>query len=125
MGRDPLTVEIEWLARGVRAIRIARFGEGKMDRVTEKLKQAAGVVARSNAGLEAEADRLIAREQQFEERKRSAFAPHHTLLDSRHREMDQLEDALKIVSNANPLESSGEGSPEVGQGQTFQARGNI
>lgn len=81
-----------------------------MDRVTEKLKQAAGVVARSNAGLEAEADRLIAREASFEERKRTAFAPHHALLDTRHREMDQLEDALKIVSNADPLESSGDGS---------------
>jgi hypothetical protein len=77
-----------------------------MDRVTEKLKQAAGVAARSNASLEAEADRLIAREQMFETRKAEAFAPHHALLDSRHREMDQLEDALKIVSNADPLASS-------------------
>jgi hypothetical protein len=77
-----------------------------MDRVTEKLKQASGVVARSNAGLEAEADKLIAREEQFEERKKAAFAPHHAVLDTRNREMDQLEDALKIVSNplADPLD---------------------
>lgn len=84
-----------------------------MDRVTEKLKQAAGVVARSNASLEAEADRLIAREEEFEERKRAAFEPHHTLLDGRHRQMDQLEDSLKIVSNADPLQDSGDGLPEV------------
>lgn len=83
-----------------------------MDRVTEKLKRAAGVVARSNASLETEADRLIAREQQFEERKAAAFAPHHKLLDSRNREMDQLEDALKIVGNADPLQASGDSSSE-------------
>lgn len=83
-----------------------------MDRVTEKLKQAAGVVARSNASLETEADKLIAREADFEKRKDAAFAPHHALLDSRNREMDQLEDALKIVSNADPLASSENGSGE-------------
>lgn len=77
-----------------------------MDRVTEKLKQAAGVVARSNAGLEAEADKLIAREAQFEERKVAAFAPHYRVLDNRNREMDQLEDSLKIVSNQDPLDDS-------------------
>jgi hypothetical protein len=92
-----------------------------MDRVTEKLKQASGVVARSNAGLEAEADKLIAREAAFEKRKREAFAPHHAVLDNRNREMDQLEDALQIVSNADPLQSSEGGSPEVGQTeQPFQ-----
>lgn len=90
-----------------------------MDRVTEKLKQASGVVARSNAGLEAEADRLIEREASFEERKKAAFAPHHALLDTRHREMDQLEDALKIVSNADPLQDSSGSSPEVEPDQTF------
>jgi hypothetical protein len=93
-----------------------------MDRVTDKLKQASGVVARANAGLEAEADRLIAREASFEERKKAAFAPHHVLLDNRHREMDQLEDALKIVSNADPLLGSEDGSPEVGPDQPFQAQ---
>lgn len=81
-----------------------------MDRVSEKLKRAAGVAARSNASLEMEADKLIAREQKFEERKVAAFAPHFKLLDSRHREMDQLEDSLKIVGNADPLESSGDSS---------------
>lgn len=93
-----------------------------MDRVTEKLKQASTVVARSNASLEAEADRLIAREAQFEERKTAAFAPHHAVLDGRNREMDQLEDALQIVSNADPLASSG-ASSEVAevQPQTFRA----
>jgi len=90
-----------------------------MDRITEKMKQASGVVARSEEGLMVEADRLIAREQQFEERKKAAFAPHHAKLDSRHREMDQLEDALQIVSNADPLQESGSGSPEVEQPQTF------
>lgn len=90
------------------------------DRVTQKLLRAAGVAARANASLEAEADRLIAREDAFEDRKNEAFAPHYAMLDSRHRQMDQFEDSLQIVSNADPLQSSADGSPEVGQDRTFQ-----
>ena len=119
---DEITAAIAGLTRRLHAYRVFNKGEFEMDRVTEKLKQAAGVVARSNAGLESEADRLIAREASFEERKRAAFAPHHAVLDVRHREMDQLEDSLKIVSNADPLESSSDGSSEVEhtEASTFQ-----
>lgn len=97
--------------------RINRLEED-VDRVTEKLAQAAGVVPRSNASLEAEADRLIAREAEFEKRKAAAFAPHHALLDGRHRQMDQLEDSLKIVSNADPLQISEDGSQDDQEGHT-------
>jgi hypothetical protein len=113
VSRDPWVTDLEWLTRGVRALRImVEIRNNNMDRVTEKLKQAAGVAARSNAKLEAEADRLIAREDQFDQRQAEAFAPHHAVLDARHREMDQLEDALKIVSNADPLESSDAGEKQ-------------
>jgi hypothetical protein len=107
---------LRWLTAEVIAYRITRPRRLDMDRVTEKLKQAAGVVARSNDSLEKEADKLIAREADFEKRKTEAFAPHYALLDSRNREMDQLEDALKIVSNADPLAISEPGSPAVEQG---------
>lgn len=112
--------ELDGLTDRVIAYRVVR--RMGMDRVTEKMKQAAGVVARSNASLEAEADKLIAREGDFEKRKTEAFAGHYAKLETRHREMDQLEDALKIVSNADPLESSSDGSPEVEQAPatTFQ-----
>lgn len=113
-----ITCELQRLTGRLYVYRMARK-KIEMDRVTEKLKQASGVVARSNAGLETEADRLIAREAQFEERKKEAFAPHHAVLDTRHREMDQLEDSLKIVSNADPLRESEAGSPEVEHDQTF------
>lgn len=114
-----ITCELQRLTDRLYAYRLARE-RIEMDRVTEKLKQASGVVARSNAGLEAEADKLIAREADFEERKAQAFAPHYAVLDGRHREMDQLEDSLKIVSNADPLQVSDDGSPEVGQEKPFQ-----
>lgn len=114
-----ITCELQRLTVRLYAYRIGR-GRIEMDRVTEKLKQASGVVPRSNAGLEAEADRLIAREAEFEKRKQAAFAPHHAVLDGRNREMDQLEDALQIMSNADPLQVSDDGSPEVGQEKPFQ-----
>lgn len=114
-----ITCELRGLTVRLRAYRIARE-RVEMDRVSEKLKQASGVVARANAGLEAEADKLIAREADFEERKAQAFAPHYAVLNSRHREMDQLEDSLKIVSNADPLQVSDDGSPEVEPEKPFQ-----
>jgi hypothetical protein len=75
--------------------------------------------------LRLKADKLIAREGQFEERKRAAFAPHHAVLDTRNREMDQLEDALKIVSNADPLAESSAGSPEVEQERPRHLSGQV
>jgi exonuclease VII small subunit len=96
-----------------RLVRLLEQGDLNLDRVTEKLLKARGVAARANASLEAEADRLIAREDAFEKRKVEAFAPHHALLDARHREMDQVEDALKIVGNADPLDGSGDAGEVV------------
>ena len=75
----------------------------KLSRLTEKLQNAGGVVARATAKLEAEADALIAREQELANKTKLAFTPHHQLLDSHNKDLDHLEDALKIVENAAPL----------------------
>ena len=92
------------------------IGEMKaVDRITEKLKRASGVAQRLTASLEVEADKLIAREADIEKKTKSAFQPHHAVLDSRNRELDQLEDALKIISNADPLDGSSEDSQEAGK----------
>jgi len=99
-----------------RLVRLLEQGDLNLDRVTEKLLKARGVSARANASLEAEADRLLAREDAFEKRKIEAFAPHHALLDARHREMDQVEDALKIVGNHDPLDGSGDAGEVVEKG---------
>lgn len=76
-----------------------------MDRLTEKLKRASGVAARISTSMEGEADKLIAREDELAQRTQAAFAPHHAVLDSNKRSLDQLEDALKIVSNTDPLQN--------------------
>lgn len=80
--------------------------ERRVDRITEKLKQASGVAQRLAGSLESEADKLIAREAELTLRTQAAFKPHHAVLDARKRELDQLEDALQIISNADPLGGS-------------------
>jgi chromosome condensin MukBEF ATPase and DNA-binding subunit MukB len=84
-----------------------------MDRITEKLKHASGVVQRATIKLESEADRLIARAETIDAKISSAFAPHHAALDERNRELDQLEAAPQILSNIDPLAGSGDAGASV------------
>ncbi len=81
-----------------------------MDRLKDKLALAAGVAVRVTEAIEKDADVLIAREGDVALRSKNAFAPHHAALDQRMRELNSLEDALKIMENADPLESSGDSS---------------
>lgn len=93
-----------------------------MDRLKEKLARAAGVAKRATDAIESDADKLIAREDELTQARLKAFKPHHDSLDSRARELDQLEDALKILDNgAPPLPDTENGSPAVDPGQTFPA----
>ena len=92
-----------------------------MDRLKEKLAKAAGVAKRATDAIEADADRLIAREDEITSKRENAFKPHHAVLDSRSRELDQLEDALKILDNgAPPLDDTSAGSPAVEPAGTFR-----
>jgi hypothetical protein len=108
--------DIFYLAAGFCAGRLlvlliwARMNE--MDRLKEKLKQASGVVARAAQKIENEADSLIAREAELDAKTKSAFAPHHIFLNDQKKDLDQLEDALQIVSNS-PLPASGAGYTPV------------
>lgn len=81
--------------------------EGNLERLKEKLARAASVAAKATVSIEAEADSLIAREAQIAQRAQKAFAPHHALLDAHARDLDQLEDALKVIANTDPLQGSG------------------
>ncbi len=78
-----------------------------MSRLTEKLKMASGVVARSYAKIEADADSLIAMEADVDQKRVEAFTPHKTMLSEAKKDMEELAKALALVSN-NPLESSGD-----------------
>jgi hypothetical protein len=81
-----------------------------MDRLKEKLAAAARVAVDATAAIEKDADKLIARGPEIAERSKKAFEPHHAALDQRGRELDQLEDALKIMENADPLDGSEDSS---------------
>ncbi len=81
-----------------------------MDRLKDKLALAAGVAVRATAAIEKDADELIAREDEIDAHRRSAFAPHHAAIDQRMRELNSLEDALKIMENADPLAVSDDSS---------------
>jgi hypothetical protein len=78
-----------------------------MSRLSEKLKQASGVVGRQTARIEAKADAIIAREPELEKQTDNAFALHDALLNDAARGLDALERELASVSN-DPLGSSGE-----------------
>ena len=81
-----------------------------MSRLDDKLAIAAGIAPAVTADMEKEADALIARKGQIQERMKQAFAPHHAVLDMRMRQLDQVEDKLQIMENADPLADSGDTS---------------
>jgi hypothetical protein len=77
-----------------------------MDRLTEKLLKAGGVVGRLTAKLEAKADAVIARETVLDQKTEHAFDAHHAMLDDAGKALEAFEAKLALVSN-DPLESSG------------------
>jgi len=81
-----------------------------MSRLDDKLAAAAAIAPQVTADMEKEADALIARKEQITDRMKKAFAPHHAVLDMRMRQLDQVEDKLQIMENADPLAGSGESS---------------
>lgn len=82
-----------------------------MDRLTEKLNRAAGVVGRVTARLEERADLVIAREDAIDQRGERLFNAKHAVLDSADAGLDKIERSMALLSN-DPLEASG-GSQEV------------
>ena len=80
-----------------------------MSRLTEKLKQASGVVGRQTARIEARADAIIAREPQIEAQTDQAFSLHDAMLNEAEKGLDALARELALVSNA-PLGGYGASS---------------
>ncbi len=76
-----------------------------MDRLTEKLKAASGVVLRATKKIEERADGLIAREGDIDQKAQKAFAPHEHILSTAESDLQKLEEALGQVTNA-PLDHS-------------------
>lgn len=74
-----------------------------MGRLADKLTQAAGVAKRVSDSIEARADAIIAREAHVKSREEAAFAPHENLLSGAEKGLDEVEAAIRQLSNA-PLE---------------------
>jgi hypothetical protein len=107
---DRATGAISELTDRVIVYRVLR-GIVDMDRLSEKLARAAGVVGRVTADLEERADLVIAREDAIGKRSEQLFDAKHAVLDSADKGLDEIEHKLALLSN-DPLESSGH-SPEV------------
>lgn len=91
---------------------IAQREELMESRLAEKLKHAAGVVARVQTRIETKADAVIAREPEFDKLIEESFAPHEAMLDDSGKALDAFQQALAQVSNA-PLPSSGGSSEPI------------
>lgn len=81
-----------------------------MSRLSDKLAQAGGIVARQSKAIEDRADALIAREAVIQDRTNKAFQGHETWIDSTNKDLDSLEKQLELLNNAAPLDSSSTGS---------------
>ena len=118
---DPLTTEIEWLTRGVRAIRITRFGEREMGRLDEKFAKAGGVVQRVEQHIETGLDGLIAREDEVKQKSTEVMARQLAPLADQMKALDALDRKLDLLSNGGPtgpLPGSGSWSARQGVQQT-------
>jgi len=68
--------------------------------LADKMQAAAGAAADLAASMEAQADALIAKRAQIENRSRQVFAQHNAVLDMASKGLDSLEAALAPISNA-------------------------
>lgn len=76
-----------------------------MDRLSEKVSRASGVVGRLTKKFEIKLDELIAREGPVDQRLERTFAMANGHVDDHLRGLDQLEGQLALISNA-PLDGS-------------------
>lgn len=117
MARDPLREEIEWLTRGIRAIRIARFGEGgdmalELKGLKSKALTAAGHIGRLNQAYD-----------KFNEAAPAHAADVEGLLPQIEALGEDLAFAAQVLGNSAAASSGGgeeKPSPEVEKPATFQ-----
>jgi hypothetical protein len=73
-----------------------------ISRLKDKLSKAAGVAQRAASAIEAEADALIAQEDDIKSKTTDAFAPHKAILAEAGTELQAIKDALNLMSNGGP-----------------------
>lgn len=77
-----------------------------------KLATAAGVVAEVEADISAKADAIIGRRDELKAKSTQAFAPHNSMLDEASKGLDDVTNALTVLSNGGPPLSSGDSSKQ-------------
>lgn len=73
-----------------------------LSRLRDKLKLASGVAGRAVQAIEAEADALIAEEDEIKSETADAFAPHKAIMAEAKVEIKAVKDALNLMSNGGP-----------------------
>lgn len=119
---DRLQLEIEWLTRGVRALRILRFGEREMERKNNpprNLLRLAGVINSANREADDEAGALIARIQKNQRRTLGLIAKGHSneklreqMLSEAEKEQALSELAAAVGDNGAPLDVEADAESE-------------
>jgi hypothetical protein len=87
-----------------------------LDRLKGKFLQARGVAQRVASNMEAEADSLIAEEDAMKAETVAAFAPHKAILGEAKSELQQIKDALSLMSNGGPALDPLQASENTEQG---------
>jgi hypothetical protein len=102
---DRTTSAISALTDRLIAYRVLR-GKVEMDRLSEKLANAAGAAGRLSAKIEARADALIAREAAIEKRTDQVFSAPEALMDEAETGLTAIEKNLALMSNNPPPAST-------------------
>lgn len=82
-----------------------------MGRLSDKLKQAGGVVIRQTAKIEARADAILERETSIEAMTDQAFSPHEAILSEAEKGLQDVESALRLLGNGGPPLEPSSASP--------------
>jgi hypothetical protein len=80
------------------------------DRLREKLSSVATITGDLTRTVEAKADALIARKASLEAKADKAFAAHESVMSITEQGLDEVEGALRLLSNANPTTGSTDSS---------------
>jgi hypothetical protein len=103
---DDITKAIQGLTARTIARRFGLENERMaMDRLSEKVSRASGVVGRLTKKFEVKLDELIARENPVDQRIERTFAAAHGRVDEHLQGLDSLERQLALISN-DPLDGS-------------------
>jgi len=81
-----------------------------LSRLTDKFKQAGGIVGRQTRKIEDRLDALIASETQLEGAANKSFTPHEAWIMDQMNQLDELGKEMALLNNNAPLDDTKPGS---------------